>query len=161
MADFIAILRGRFEVPPVITEATGETFFQLSGDVLRLNFVLKVNNIKNVTQAHIHLGRPGQNGPVVAFLFGPSKFGISDKRGIVKGTLTREDLIGPLLWGTIGDLVLEILRGNTYVNVHTEQNPDGEIRGQIVPNLKTMSDHKSKDVKKAQVTGTRKHGKFR
>lgn len=132
MAAFIAVLRGRFEVPPVNTVATGKALFRLSSDRKRLRFLLKVRNIQNVTQAHIHLGRPGQNGPVVAFLFGLSRFGISVRRGIISGTLTRQDLIGPLQGSSIADLVREIRRGNTYVNVHTEQNPDGEIRGQIV-----------------------------
>lgn len=96
MTDFIAKMRGRFQVPPVITEATGITLLKLRNNGLSLKFLLKVNDIENVTQAHIHLGRPGQNGPVVAFLFGPSKFGITSRRGIVEGTLTREDLVGPL-----------------------------------------------------------------
>ncbi len=32
---------------------------------------------------------------------------------------------------TINDLLDEMQRGNTYVNVHTVANPGGEIRGQI------------------------------
>jgi hypothetical protein len=132
VASFIAKLRGRFEVPPVNTNATGKVLFRLSSDFRRLHFFLKVNDIRNVTQAHIHLGFPGQNGPVVAFLFGPSSFGITEQRGIVEGTLTRNNLIGPLQGGSIIDLVREIQRGNAYANVHTVQNPNGEIRGQIV-----------------------------
>jgi len=29
------------------------------------------------------------------------------------------------------DLIKAMERGETYVNVHTEENPNGEIRGQI------------------------------
>jgi hypothetical protein len=32
------------------------------------------------------------------------------------------------------DLATAMSNGETYVNVHTEQNPDGEIRGQISSN---------------------------
>lgn len=73
---FRAILKGKNEVPPVKTIATGNTLFRLSSDGTRLKFRLVIRNINRVTQAHIHLGQRGQNGPIVAFLFGRSKFGI-------------------------------------------------------------------------------------
>ena len=71
------------------------------------------------------------NGPIVVFLFGPSKFGISVRRGLIQGVLTSSDLVGPLAGRTIADLVREFRNGNAYVNVHTIQNPNGEIRGQV------------------------------
>jgi hypothetical protein len=33
----------------------------------------------------------------------------------------------------ISDLVSIIKNGQAYVNIHTEQNKNGEIRGQILP----------------------------
>lgn len=128
---FRARLIGGEEVPPVRTVATGDAIFRLNQDGTRLFFLLVIRNIKNVTQAHIHLGRRGKNGPIVAFLFGQSRFGISVRRGVVRGVLTRSNLIGPLDGKPLSDLIKEIRNGNTYVNVHTIQNPDGEIRGQI------------------------------
>lgn len=131
MHVFRAVLTGKNEVPPVSTFAFGKAFFKLNKSGTRLHFKLIVRNIRDVTEAHIHTGRPGKNGPVVAFLFGRSKFGISVRKGIVRGVLTRQDLVGPLQGRTIRELVREMNRGNTYVNVHTVQNPNGEIRGQI------------------------------
>ncbi|UNK21214.1 CHRD domain-containing protein [Paenibacillus sp. N3/727] len=131
MRTFRATLLGRNEVPPVRTIAFGNAVFQVNRTGTQLRFRLVVNNINRVTQAHIHLGRVGENGPIVAFLFGPSKFGISVRRGVIRGVLTNQDLIGPLQGRTIRDLVRELERGNAYANVHTIQNPDGEIRGQI------------------------------
>jgi hypothetical protein len=32
----------------------------------------------------------------------------------------------------ISDLAAAMNNGTTYVNIHTEQNPQGEIRGQIM-----------------------------
>ncbi|RXZ77782.1 CHRD domain-containing protein [Paenibacillaceae bacterium] len=128
---FRAFLTGREEVPPVRTAATGTANFQLSPDGRQLRFRLVVRNIARVTQGHIHLGRRGQNGPIVAFLFGPSKFGISVRRGVVQGVLTNRDLVGPLQGKTLRDLIREFNNGNAYVNVHTIQRPDGEIRGQV------------------------------
>ncbi len=94
-------------------------------------FKLVVRDIRRVTEAHIHLGPKGVNGPVVASLFGPSAFGITVRKGVVLGRLTASSLVGPLSGRTIAELVREINRNNAYVNVHTKQNPDGEIRGQI------------------------------
>ncbi|MGM0881755.1 MAG: CHRD domain-containing protein [Bacillota bacterium] len=131
MRTFKAFLKGRNEVPPVKTAATGNAVFQLDSSGTQLRFRLTVNNINKMTEAHIHLGQKGQNGPVVAFLFGSSKFGISVRRGIVRGILTSQDLVDLLAGKTIMDLVREFDNGNAYVNVHTIQNPDGEIRGQI------------------------------
>ncbi|UVI33744.1 CHRD domain-containing protein [Paenibacillus spongiae] len=128
---FRAVLNGRNEVPPVRTIATGNAAFRLINNGTQLSFLLIVRNINRVTAGHIHLGRRGQNGPIVAFLFGPSKFGISVRRGVVRGVLTNQDLIGPLQGRTIRDLVREFESGNAYVNVHTIQNPNGEIRGQV------------------------------
>lgn len=131
MSIFKAILSGRNEVPPVRSIASGNSVFRTNRAGNRLTFRLVVRNISQVTQAHIHLGRRDQNGPVVAFLFGLSKFGITVRRGVVQGTLTNQDLVGPLQGKTIQDLIREIKRGNTYVNVHTTRFPAGEIRGQI------------------------------
>ncbi|WP_414811861.1 CHRD domain-containing protein [Paenibacillus algorifonticola] len=129
---FRAFLKGRNEVPPVKTAATGDAILRLNRTNNQLLFKLVIRNINRVTQAHIHLGKRGENGPVVAFLFGPSKFGITVRRGVIRGILRNNDLVGPLKGKTIRDLIREFERGNAYVNVHTIQNPNGEIRGQIV-----------------------------
>lgn len=152
MATFRARLRGRNEVPPVQTIATGNAVFREvfgriggydDGDdnnglgrnrrrrVRALQFRLALNNIRRVTEAHIHLGRPGQNGPVVATLFGPNPGGVTFRRGVIRGTIRSGDLEGPLRGLNIRWLIREIERGNAYVNVHTVRNPNGEIRGQI------------------------------
>lgn len=128
---FRAFLKGRNKVPPVRTVSTGNATFQLNRTGDKIFFRLVIRNINKVTQAHIHLGRKGVNGPVVAFLFGPSKFGVSVRRGIIRGTLRQSDLVGPLNGKTIRDLVREFEKGNAYVNVHTIQHPDREIRGQV------------------------------
>lgn len=128
--SFFAFLRGSEEVPPVRTFTSGRITLELENET-ELRYRLVVNNIRNLTEAHIHLGRRGQNGPVVAFLFGPVSPGITVTRGIVEGTITREDLVGPLQGRPLSALASEMRAGNTYVNAHTEQNPEGEIRGQV------------------------------
>ena len=128
---FQALLRGSEEVPPVRTNATGNILFRLSDDGQRLEFRLVLNQLRNFTQAHIHIGARGVNGPVVVFLFGPVTRGISVNRGVVTGTITRNDLVGPLQGRSLAELVRLMNSGMTYVNAHIAQNSDGEIRGQI------------------------------
>lgn len=116
---FNAKLSGNNEVPPVTTSATGMAEFQLSSDSKTLSYTLTANNIKPVTMAHIHQGKVGENGQPVAPL------------SVGKGTITSSNLQGPLAGKQISDLVNIIKSGQAYVNVHTEQNKNGEIRGQI------------------------------
>ncbi|TVX88120.1 CHRD domain-containing protein [Paenibacillus agilis] len=128
---FKAVLRGRNEVPPVKTKAAGIAVLKVINNGTQIRFKLAVRNISKVLQAHIHLGRKGATGPIVAFLFGTTKFPISVKKGFVTGVLTSNDLVGPLAGRTIADLVAEIRSGNAYVDVSTLKHPNGEIRGQL------------------------------
>jgi hypothetical protein len=150
-------LTGSEEVPPVQTEATGTFTLTISmggeaGGVtttaagptttaagggllpagLTVSFKLEVANMKDVTAAHIHLGATGQNGDVIYPLFtGPQKSG--DFSGVLaEGPLTEDNLTGPYQGRTFTDLIAAVLQGQTYVNVHTVANPNGEIRGQLI-----------------------------
>lgn len=144
--NFSAHLRGASEVPPVETDATGQATFQLSADGTELSYRLIAANITNVVQSHIHLGAEGNNGPVVAFLFGPAAPGGGRFDGVLAtGTITGDDLVGPLAGQPLSALLDEMRGGNAYVNVHTDDgvppantgpgdHPGGEIRGQIRAN---------------------------
>ena len=48
-----------------------------------------------------------------------------------KGKITASDLQGPLSGKQLKDLVDLMSNGGAYVNIHTQQHQDGEIRGQI------------------------------
>ncbi|MGJ9459975.1 CHRD domain-containing protein [Oceanobacillus sp. CF4.6] len=140
MEKFIAKLRGINEVPPVKTDAFGVTKFLADKDYSKIEFELEVNNIRNFIQAHIHFGARGENGPVLAFLFGADlatledQNGITTRRGVVTGVIKDKDIV-PNDEGVrnVNDLLILMRKGLTYVNAHTEQNPGGEIRGQIIP----------------------------
>jgi hypothetical protein len=124
-----AVLSGDSEVPAVDSEGRGLAIFNLSEDGIR--FKLVVRGIDEVTQAHIHLGAPGENGPVVAFLFGFFEGGVTQNGLLAKGNITEADLVGPLAGQPLSALADAIRSGNAYVNVHTVDHPGGEIRGQI------------------------------
>jgi hypothetical protein len=136
---FIAKLRGRNEVPPVRTNAFGIAKFITNKSKTKLKFFLEVNDIRNFVQAHIHFGERDENGPVVAFLFGADvatlaeQQGLTTRNGFVKGIIKDEDIVANNVGiKSVADLIKAMEKGKTYVNVHTEQNLGGEIRGQIV-----------------------------
>jgi hypothetical protein len=135
--NFRAHLDVAQEVPEPDVEGNprGQAIFQLSRDGSELHYKLIVANIENVIMAHIHLGPVGETGPVVVWLYpdGPPPQEIPGRFDgvLAEGTITSENLVGPLAGATLADLIDEIQAGNAYVNVHTVQNPPGEIRGQI------------------------------
>jgi hypothetical protein len=84
--------------------------------------------------AHIHLGARGQNGPIVAFLYGPTageNFRAGDR--IARGTIRETNIIArPGFEPTLANLVERMRQGRAYANLHTTAHPGGEIRGQIL-----------------------------
>ena len=104
-----------------------------------LHYALAATSIDDVTMAHIHQGAAGQNGPVVAWLYpSPEVQAVRPIEGTFDGVLaadivTEDDLVGPLEGEPLSELVSLLRDGNAYVNVHTDANPDGEIRGEAVP----------------------------
>lgn len=135
---FTASLKGRNEVPAVASQGQGEAIVRVNDDGTALDYKLIAANIDNVTQAHIHCGPEGANGPVVAFLFGFVGGGVTVNGVLAEGTITGESIISrPASAGcpggvaSLGDLIRQINDGNAYVNVHTVEVPSGEIRGQL------------------------------
>ena len=125
---FSARLSGRQEVPPVATSGTGIAHFKLSEDGNALYYALIVENLQDVTAAHIHVAPRGVNGPIVVPLAGARAGAVNGV--LAAGTVTAADLTGPLAGMTLVDLVVEMQQDRTYTNVHTRVNPGGEIRGQ-------------------------------
>ena len=133
--NFATHLIGDQQNPPVQTLAQGQAIFMLSKDGQTLHYKLIAANIENITQAHIHLGPKGVNGPIVLWLYPsappavliPGRFdGV-----LAEGDVTAANLVGLLAGHSLSDLIDEMETGNAYVNIHTTQNPVGEIRGQI------------------------------
>src|SRR5262249_52557634 len=88
---------GRDEVPPRDTPANGKVLLHLRRDGMALDFELVVHDITNVVAAHIHVGKPGVNGPIVAFLFGPVPPGGGRREGVLaRGTIRAGNVTGPL-----------------------------------------------------------------
>ena len=99
-----------------------------------MSFGVQVYGMEKVTGAHIHVGKEGQNGPVVVTLFkAQNETGTGSINGqLVGGSIINGMLEGPLAGKAVEtDLVKAIQSGEAYVNIHTADNPNGAIRGQI------------------------------
>jgi hypothetical protein len=130
---FSATLSGAKEVPPVDTDAKGSAGFS-QPHFNNMSFGIQANGIEKVTAAHIHQGKEGDNGPIVVTLFkADNTTGTGQVNGqLVGGSITNDMLEGPLQGKSVEtDLVKLIQDGEAYVNVHTTDNPNGAIRGQI------------------------------
>jgi hypothetical protein len=125
---FTTQLSGGEEVPSVTTSATGTAEFNLSPD--GISYQLSLSGISDVTAAHIHSGDVGENGPVIVTLYSSDTAANQTDGVFAQSTITADDLEGSMQGKEISDLISAMSNGVTYVNVHTQAYPDGEIRGQ-------------------------------
>jgi hypothetical protein len=151
-AEFTASLSGKEVVPPVETDGTGTTNIEISPN--SLSYQINVLNTGQVTSVQIHGGAIGTNGDVLVTLYQsqgnkgklfdnfPKLPDLSSKLSDISltqksssfsasGNVQGSDLKGKLEGKTINDLLSEMQSGNTYVVVHTQDHPKGELRGQI------------------------------
>ncbi len=110
-------LSGDQEVPPVQTTASGSGTITVEDD-RSVRGKITTSDLKG-TGAHIHEGPVGKNGPDIITL---------------KKSSDNE-------WSVPGDAKLTDAQydaykaGNLYVNVHSDANKSGEIRGQLKRDL--------------------------
>jgi len=107
-------LNGAAEVPPVVTSASGTGKFIVLPD-RSISGSIRVSGMVP-TMAHIHEAPVGKNGPAIITL---SK-SPDDSYAVPGGARLSEAQYK------------SYATGNLYVNVHSAQYPDGEIRAQLL-----------------------------
>ena len=129
-------LSGYKEVPAISTSGHGRFSAEISPG--QVSYTLRYGDLEGgaVLAAHIHLGRPGTNGGVIAFLCGGGGKPACPESGTVHGVIHAADVVGPadqgIAPGEFRELVRAIRHRATYVNVHTETYDTGEIRGNVI-----------------------------
>jgi hypothetical protein len=144
---------------PADSNAQGQAILQIATDSLSFDYKLIASNIENITQAHIHCGQFGTNGPIIVWLYpGPTATmalaggagrhdGVLAEGTVVSGAALHVRTAAPSAAcpggvATFADVLAQIRAGNTYVNVHTSDGvappntgpgdfPGGEVRGQL------------------------------
>ena len=115
-ADQVKVmLSGDMEVPPVKTMASGSGTITINPDK-SVSGTIATTGV-NGTMAHIHQAGLGKNGPVMIPLAKSGDAGWSVPNG-TKFT----------------DAQYQAYKaGELYINVHSDANKAGEIRGQLIP----------------------------
>jgi CHRD domain len=107
-------LTGAEETPPIATSAYGTARISINADKIVAGKI-ETSGIEGFA-ARIHLGSPGQAGPPIIAL-------VKSDKGVWNVTpnsrLTDEQFASFKV-------------GNLYVNVHSAEHPQGEIRGQLI-----------------------------
>jgi len=135
-------LSGYEEVPTLSTSGEGEFRAKFDRRDEEIDWKLEYEDLEGaVAQAHIHLGAAATNGGISVFLcsnLGNGPEGTQEcpeQPAKIRGTIEPEDVIGPadqgIDPGEFDELVDAMKAGVTYVNVHTDMYPAGEIRAQL------------------------------
>ena len=125
-------MNGGEETPVLNSGMVGNAEVSVDLASRELAVTLNAFNVPTATTAgHIHVGAAGIAGPVV-LNFPP---GVVGRTGDFAMTfrLGERDFVARPAQGinTMDDIIQAIVNGNAYVNIHTTQNPGGEIRGQL------------------------------
>ncbi|RJQ36528.1 CHRD domain-containing protein [Candidatus Parcubacteria bacterium] len=140
--QFSATMTGSQEVPPVNASSSaghvtsGEIKIHVNQTETHAAFDLTVWHGQNITEAHLHCAPVGENGPVIAFLFGTFPGGVDVHGRLSRFVLTDANIVpaGSSCATPVTDiesLVEAIGDGIIYANVHNLAIPTGLIRGQL------------------------------
>jgi hypothetical protein len=130
------------ETGAILSNGEGTLKLKLDKQLQSITFTLTYTGMATaVTQAHIHFGKVHVAGGIIAFLCSnlanppPATQPCPANGGSVTGTLTPTSVIGPAVQNLAAgnfDGLVDALRSHTaYGNIHTQQFPAGEIRGEI------------------------------
>jgi hypothetical protein len=98
-------------------KSSGSGMFAFNRDLDEAHMMAVASSLSGpLKSSHIHNGAVGQNGPVV--------FDLTDR-------FTNNGTFFYVTNEFTADLANVIKAGNAYVNIHTDKNPAGEIRGQF------------------------------
>lgn len=116
---FTAYLSGAQEAPAVATTGTGRAVVKVDPVTSTLTFTVIFNGMTSAqTLSHIHAPAPiGSTAPVII------NFGTV---GGTSGTITGSASV-------TGGQLTQLRAGQGYVNVHSANFPNGELRGQLLP----------------------------
>jgi hypothetical protein len=118
--SFKVALTGAQQAPPVQTAATGTADLSYDPATRMLTWSVAYNGLSGpATMAHIH-------GPAAAGKNGPPVIWLSEKGAAVANPITGNATLTP-------EQAQQMMAGEWYINVHTQANQGGEIRGQVVP----------------------------
>jgi hypothetical protein len=141
-----------YEETPLTINSSGSGSFSatVNADGTAINYTLSYSNLSSdITQSHIHFGRPATTGQIVLFLCTnvglpagvtvPMPQACPPAPATITGTLTAADVIARSTQGIdagaggLAEMITAMRAGAAYANVHSVNFGSGEIRGAIGP----------------------------
>lgn len=120
--NFVAWLNGAQEVPSSMAVGEGVALFRVSPTLDSLWYDVLVDSLTGALGgAHIHEGAMGATGGVLVDL----------------STGINGNSISGMATGLAAATLNKIMMGNAYINLHTNANMNGEVRGQLMPLART------------------------
>jgi CHRD domain-containing protein len=125
---------GETPAPGINTGAFGSATVLVNLTDRTVTYTVSVYNLPSgIVASHIHVGAAGTAGPVVVNFSPPltasNDFSYSgtvkDSEFVINATTSNLGIRSP------DDMFQALLGGNSYVNVHSQVYPGGEIRGQL------------------------------
>ena len=118
--SFKVALTGAQQVPPVQTAATATADLSYDPATRVVTWSVTYSGLSGpATMAHFH-------GPAAAGKNGPPVIWLTEKGKPVESPIKGEATLTP-------EQAQQFSAGEWYINVHTQANPGGEVRGQVVP----------------------------
>ncbi len=118
--SFKVTLTGAQQVPPVQTSATATADLSYDPATRVVTWSVTYSGLSGpATMAHFH-------GPAAAGKNGPPVIWLTEKGKPVESPIKGEATLTP-------EQAQQFSAGEWYINVHTQVNPGGEVRGQVVP----------------------------
>ncbi len=119
VVNYKANLSAASEAPPVQSAGTGMAAVSVDTATKQLSWRVDYSGLSGpLTGAHIHCGAPAGGNAGVAVPLGAAPNLASPIQG--SGTMTDPQLA-------------QLQGGQCYVNLHTDKNKPGEVRGQLAP----------------------------
>ena len=117
--SFTVDLTGGAQVPPVQTSGAGKAHLTYDPDSKVVTWSISFEGLSSpTTMAHFH-------GPAAAGANAPVTIWLTKKGEPVTSPIKGEATLTP-------DQAQQFTEGLWYINVHSKDHPDGEIRGQVV-----------------------------
>jgi hypothetical protein len=118
--SFSVALSGAEEIPPVQTAGSGVADLTYDPATRTVTWTVTCNGLSGTaTMVHFH-------GPASRGEKGAVQLWLSKQGSVVEGRVAGQATLTP-------EQADQFTAGRWYVNVHTQTNPGGEVRGQVVP----------------------------
>ena len=145
--EFTGVMTGDSVVPPISTPNSGTFTAIVTADNMYMDITI-VHDVPDVTFAHMHgPALAGQNGPPIFDLLAngtvtPVRSERGNNQVMIEARFTQVD----------DNFLTDLAASLFYLQIHSQTNPGGDLRGQLTNNPSQPSDEIQVNLTKATMT---------